>query len=305
MREMNVGLMHVTCLKKAFRMYCSVVCVLVVVVLCASMFLSCGARQPSASQEQLSPTALNEDSRSFYHGNDERYVYAGLPRCSRPLLVLTNSAYRAGYDEERKNPAWVGYRIPGDEKFGNYTRVSWFSVDRRTRARVSYRDYTNSGYTRGHLAPSYAIFTRFGKEAQKETYMMSNICPQYRGFNLGIWKKLELDIARPKGWAEKCKELWILAGPIYDEENNCLPCGVEIPDGYYKIVLDVVEESNEPRVLPFLFPHKKSIKKPLPSFLTNVDTIEQKTGLDFFRHLDDARENNLESKTPQKIWTFN
>jgi len=41
---------------------------------------------------------------------------------------------------------------------------------------------------------------------------------------------------------------------------------------------------------------------PLRSFLVSIDAIEEITGLDFLRELDDATEDAIESVVPEKIW---
>ncbi len=56
-------------------------------------------------------------------------------------------------------------------------------MDTLTIAKVTHNDYTHSGYDRGHMAPNYAIATRYGQEAQKETFLMSNIVPQLGNLN--------------------------------------------------------------------------------------------------------------------------
>ena len=52
-------------------------------------------------------------------------------------------------------------------------------------------DYTRTGYDRGHMAPNYLIATRYGKVAQRETFLMSNIVPQTPELNRGPWRILE------------------------------------------------------------------------------------------------------------------
>ena len=51
-------------------------------------------------------------------------------------------------------------------------------------------------------------------------------------------------------------------------------------------------------------PHKPS-DLPLYKFVVSVDSIEKLTGIDFFPELDDTIENDLESKSDYKGWSFN
>jgi hypothetical protein len=98
-------------------------------------------------------------------------------------------------------------------------------------------------------------------EAIIETYKMSNICPQKAGLNSGRWTELEQTIGQDRrshaSLAGKCKEVWVVTGPIYDADIQKLKSGVEIPDAFFKIVLDVDEETKGVRVISFVMPNEK------------------------------------------------
>ena len=79
---------------------------------------------------------------SAYTGDSVRFVFAGIPKGGEKLRMLENEAYLVAYDEQRDNPAWVGYRLQGKGKFTDYKRHGRFSVDDRTDAKVSHGDYT-------------------------------------------------------------------------------------------------------------------------------------------------------------------
>src|ERR1041385_6747662 len=125
---------------------------------------------------------------------DTRPLYGGLPKITRlspgdTIVVVTNCGYVVGYSEARRNPLWVAYHLrklgaPGT-KAPNPERSNNFLKDTRTAIQVADGDYTNSGYDRGHMAPSYAMGTRFGKAAQDESFLMSNMCPQLHSLNNG------------------------------------------------------------------------------------------------------------------------
>src|SRR5690606_27274146 len=112
---------------------------------------------------------------------DRAHLYAGLPRmedsdglrdAAPPLHP--NPAYLAGYSETLANPLWVAYRVADVNPLpAPAERPDRFEVDVRTVTRVEPDAYTGSGYDRGHLAPNYAIATRYGEDAQRETFWMS------------------------------------------------------------------------------------------------------------------------------------
>lgn len=223
--------------------------------------------------------------------------FKGVPKAKDNLTILKNSCFIVGYSENRKNPDWVCYSI-GKSRQPSAKRPS-FKSDPRTAAQVVTRDYTNSGYDRGHMAPNHAIATRYGIEAQEETFLLSNICPQTPELNRQAWKDLEQLIA--KEYYKEYGRVWIITGPIYDDDKDCLSSGIEIPDAFYKIVVDVDEEAELIRTQAFIFPQRPTTKK-LSKFLTTINDIETKTGIDFFHELSDDYEEQIESKKAKTVW---
>ncbi|MEE9569819.1 MAG: DNA/RNA non-specific endonuclease [Candidatus Binatia bacterium] len=255
------------------------------------LILSCTATSPQPNWADLSST----------------HVFAGEPQ-GQAIQVLKNQRWSLGYDEEKKNPAWSAYAL-GPIAHKKHKRVSRFSVDRRTQSRVKHGDYTNTGYSRGHMAPSYGIYSRLGKDAQKETYLCSNICPQKQKHNGGIWLKLEATVAGDGkgegGWAEKYGKVFVICGPIYDLDSTAtLPAGIAIPDAFYKILVRIEDETIQ--ALAFLIPHAPDQTGgkwgELATYLTSVDDVEAKTSLDFMSDLPDALEAEVERRTAAGIW---
>ena len=127
--------------------------------------------------------------------NNNLPYYAGLP-ASEATAIIENTGFTVGYSELHKTPVWVSYRLFRVDDPVSGERPSRFKVDERTEAKVKHDDYTNSGYDRGHIAPNYAISTRFGRVAQLQTFLMSNICPQLPRLNRQVWKRLEQRVAK-------------------------------------------------------------------------------------------------------------
>ena len=95
-------------------------------------------------------------------------------------------------------------------------------------------------------------------------------------------------------------EVWIITGPIFDENIEKLESGVEIPDSFYKIIID--EKENGPRILAFIIPQEVESSESLDKFLTNVDEIEQLTKLDFMSELEDDLEDKIEAEKAEGVW---
>ncbi|MBP7632715.1 DNA/RNA non-specific endonuclease [Candidatus Ozemobacteraceae bacterium] len=237
-------------------------------------------------------------------------VYAGLPRPAQKdptLSVLRNTGYVAGYSDSRQNPLWVGYSLEGSTKGPAGKRPSKFETDLRTQSKVRHDEFTSTGYDRGHLAPNAGIAARLGFEAQRETFLLSNIVPMEPDLNRRVWQKLER--LESDVWAPRFGKVWILTGPVFDDDRELLGevndrdrsrSRVEIPDAFYKIVID--EDGQEVRALPFLIPQAVRGTEAPRQFLTSIDRIEQLTGLDFLWALNDPHEDAIEKLIPANTW---
>ena len=229
-------------------------------------------------------------------------LYAGGARPvapTTPVRVLANSGYVVGYSDILRDPLWAAYRVwdlpiipdpaPRPEKF---------SVDLRTVARVEPSAYSGSGYDRGHMAPNYAIATRFGSGGQEETFLMSNIVPQKHSMNAGLWKELELRAAT--SYAARFREVWVMAGPVFGNHPQRLRGGVAVPEACWMVMLD--EHEGRVRTLAFVIPQDAPKAATPARYLVSIDHIEAITGLDLFPDLPDAVEAVLESKTAERVW---
>lgn len=229
---------------------------------------------------------------------DRSFLLGGLPTGGNWRL-LENRGYLSAYDEVRRNPAWVAYRLFTVEPGPSPERPSRFLSDRRTRARIEHADYTNSGFDRGHLAPNHAIAMCYGEDAQRETFLLSNIVPQRPELNQQFWRKLEERVFQE--YAFRLEEVWVLTGPVYDEEVERLRSGIEIPDAFFKIILDETPDGHL-RTLAFLVPQEVSGDDRPGRYLVSIDAIEGATGYDFLPAFPDAVEEALESAKASRLW---
>lgn len=226
------------------------------------------------------------------------HLFAGLPQPHGDLRLLTKQAFMVGYDENRRNPAWVAYRIAGPAAHENAERPSTFSVDRQTAARVSHNDYSRSGYDRGHMAPNYVIATRYGRAAQEETFLMSNIVPQDPDLNQGPWRIIEEQMARR---ASAFDVVYVITGPIYDDRPEFLNASqIEIPDAFFKAAVGIRKGSIT--MIAFIAYQDVDRNTRIESLLTSVDAIEALTGYDLFADLPDDQEAILEAAARSRMW---
>jgi endonuclease G len=224
-------------------------------------------------------------------------IYGGTPRFTNELRVLTNQAYVVGYDEARLNPGWAAYRLIK----GGYT-PDWrlrhsYETDFRTQARISPEDYTNTGYLRGQLAPAFSLGYCYGKLAQAETYLMSNVTPQSRTLSDVVLNRLE---KKELEYARRFKELWVITGPFYGKPFERFPNGLEVPKGAFKIM--VAEVDGRPRAQAFLVPQDVTGKEEIAAFLVSVDEVQQATGLEFFPEFPGDLGREIKTAKADQVW---
>ncbi len=227
------------------------------------------------------------------------HAYGGYPVQKDDLTLLENEGYIVGYSETLRNPLWVAYRIFDVSTLDSGSRSS-FRIDHRTEAKVSARAYSGSGYDRGHMAPNYAIATRYGADGQRETFLMSNIIPQRPHVNRHIWKDLEMRVA--KRYGRYFGEVWVITGPVFEEPVKRLSSGVAIPSSYYKIMVD--ETGGKLRAKAFLVAKNCPPYTRIKTQLVSIDDLEVLTGLDFFPGLSEEAQTALETKPATRLWPW-
>ena len=242
-------------------------------------------------------------SAAFDSVSEGRIIFGGMPRARAAgiqFTALRNKAYIVGYSEERRDPLWSAYRVIRVEGEVHEDRPKGnFLTDERTRARVTHNDFTGSGYDRGHMTPNFAIGTRYGPEAQLETFLLSNICPQAPALNQKVWEhleKMEIDYSNQLG------EVWVVDGPVFGDLNggttSKLRSGVSVPSAFYKIVVEA--HAGTPRVFSVIMPQTVKGTESPRQFLTSVGEIEKETGLEFLWTLDAATQKGLK----EKVWAM-
>lgn len=233
--------------------------------------------------------------------------FAGIPTARESSMqtstrIFRNHAYMVGYSDLKGNPLWVVYKLTtSDENAHHLKRPDSFSSDWRNFGLITSSDYTNSGYDRGHMAPNHAIALLYGKEAQQETFLMTNITPQKPSLNQKLWQHLET--IELETFAPKFKELWVYTGPLFDAKTVRLKSShwVEIPDAFYKIYIGI-KGNREIKTLAFIIPQNAKSNERLEKYVVSIDEVEYRSGFDFIHQLDDDIEDRLESTIELQNW---
>ncbi len=216
------------------------------------------------------------------------------------LQVLRNLGYSVGYDNALPSPRWSSYRVfpnPGQAA----DRPSGFRTDTRTSARVSTQEYVRSGYDRGHLAPNYAIAVCHGEEAQKETFLLTNIVPQLHALNAGLWKDLEQRIVRR--YVERYGTVWVQVGPVYAANPAKRIGRLPVPEAFWMVVSEYEAKERGLRAIAYVVPHEEKWRDvELTRYVVSIRKVEELTGLDFFPKLPKAVQDRLESTAAPRAW---
>ena len=245
----------------------------------------------------------------------------------RDTTIVCHTRYVLSHNNDALTPDWVLEHLTAEQISGSNTRPKMkFQHETLVPRGAVDDDYKNSGFDRGHQAPS----GDFNENADwmKESFFLSNIVPQVGiGFNRDIWAKLENHvraIVRARG------ELYVITGPVYPNgsakitisatANRChneivldpparpsicggkgkCEDGVTVPSAMYKIIYD----PNLGRVNAFLMPNinhrdAKNFPDPLDyikKFQVTVQAVENVTNLDFFPALPASRRRPVETQ---------
>lgn len=228
--------------------------------------------------------------------------FAGPPICTGApavgdVQVIDRGSFAVGWSRSLKHPLWVAYHVPAEKAYEAGKRPP-FRADPSAPGSPAASAYKNSGYDRGHMAPNYAIATRFGTEAQKDTFYMSNIVPQRPGLNRGPWREVEHRIADL--WTAKYGEIWVIVGCVPGNPEDRLPSGVDVPTAYWQLI--VARSEDGVRALALYMPQDLPFSAfPMHNIVT-IDELERLTGLDLLSDLPNFLEKPLEAHLPTRLW---
>ena len=270
-----------------------------------------GENRPAKNQE-----GFGEENSSLFFGNPSDAV--------KDIALETNyliekENYTMSYNNETLCPNWVSWHLDNDD-MGDAPRSNKFAPDKElpeewhavTKSDYQYNAY---GFDRGHVCPS--ADRTYSKEANKETFLMTNMVPQSPENNRVVWVALE---KYQREIVDAGKEVYIFAGPagtggigdrgyfdyilLNGAGPDCSDLKINVPAYTWKILLVIPQGENDweridenTQVISVCIPNKKGINSDLSwkKYLCSVDDIERLTGYDFFELLDDSIEEKLES----------
>lgn len=218
-------------------------------------------------------------------------------RTSSGEQILRRTAYTASYNKENRLPDWVAWHLTAAHTTGTYGRkgIKFREDEDVAEPRATDADYYNSGYDRGHMCPSADC--KWSEEAQLESFLFTNACPQVHGLNAGDWNEIEQQC---RCWAKEFGSLYIVSGPVFyrGSHKKIGRNKVVVPEAFFKVVLCM---EGEPKAIGFIYKNVSG-NRPKSSYVNTIDEVERITGLDFFPALPDDVEERVESRTELSDW---
>lgn len=161
-------------------------------------------------------------------------------------------------------------------------------------------DYDDWRYQRGHILGSADRLN--SKEANGQTFYMSNIMPQLKAFNeQGIWWNLESFLRSTYDASTFRDTLYVVKGGTVSAgnytmigSNSQLVC----PKFYYMALLAFNKKYAKTNggyfAIAFWMEHKGNTDEVSSKYVISIDELEKRTGIDFFCNLPDEVENAVE-----------
>ena len=182
---------------------------------------------------------------------------------------------------------------PGELQYPFDTRITdYFPSD----------PFYSSGYDHGHIVPSADRL--YSKEANIQTFLLTNMQPQVNGFNAGVWENMESQL---RDWNKDGfrKKLYICKGGTI-ENTEAIPNafttmartgGNLIIPAYYFMAVLCYTPNDGWKAMGFWVEHKanSASNEALAQYMVNIDELERLTGIDFFCNLPDNLEELVES----------
>lgn len=188
-------------------------------------------------------------------------------------LCRAEQAYLTVYNPHCKIPFYSAELI--DKPAGVHQRGNNFREDQALdpSVRSTLNDYKKTGFDRGHMAPA-ADFS-YSAVAMSESFLLSNMIPQYHNPNAGIWSEAEA-YAREKAMQQPVR---VISGPLFDTlPVQYIGNGVCVPTSTFKIVIEPNGNTTS-----FVVPNIRKIPKEaqLHEFVVPKEEIERRLGVSF------------------------
>ena len=149
--------------------------------------------------------------------------------------IIDKQVFTICYDYHMKGAKYVAYTLDGSlvNKKNIKKRSSFYTEKNLSKKYRSHtKDYTHTGYDRGHLANDASF--DYDKKVVRKTYTMANIIPQAPKVNRKTWikaEKLERKVAVSLGMVKVLNGVVYASNPPRIGKNK-----IAVPQGFWKMI---------------------------------------------------------------------
>lgn len=151
--------------------------------------------------------------------------------------IINKQVFDICYSYKNKGALFVSYELDGKlvNKNNIKKRPSFYNEKNLPlKYRSKSKDYTRTGYDRGHLANDASF--DYDKKTQRKTYTMANIIPQAPNVNRRTWIKAE---RYERSIAVKLGKVNVLNGVIYSENPKRIGKNqIAVPVAFWKMIFN-------------------------------------------------------------------
>ena len=254
-----------------------------------------------------------------------RYEFPHVKGNQSDVIVHSTQNYGMTYalewDHTKRATRWVCWEMNAQNQVERYSRSKlWPNGDPwaydplvpQEEQQATYSELSNSVYPgstksegyyqKGHICASQDRI--YDKEANEQTFYMTNIMPMVANFNGKIWSKLE---AQVRVWGKNSEKLYICKGGTIDKDSYILDytIGNHIVPKYFFMAL-FRETSKGISAIGFWMEHLNEDRSSdkLSKYVKSIDQLEALTGIDFFCNVPDETEEMVESLYKLSDWNL-
>jgi endonuclease G len=210
--------------------------------------------------------------------------------------ILHYTHFSVAMSSSRRLCLWSAVNIDGKEaKSIKGQRPRWrfdsrFDTDQQIRNEC-YGEGSEGKFSRGHMTrredPNWGPM-ELARVANRDTFHVTNACPQIQPFNGGVWLGLE-DYALENAKQDDMR-ISVITGPFFDFEGGDSDpeyFGVRIPIHFWKIIAFIHDQTGKLTATGYRMSQKSFLRGPefvygaYETYQTSIELIERKTGLSF------------------------
>ena len=293
-------------------------------LLAAAMFMvaACGSDDDEQQGGGNSQRVLNVNKN--YDGKQPEVARLEFPRLKGGKSVVivhkTNDSYGLNFctewDYEKMSQRWSCYQMykgyTGNA--GRYEGNPQYPFDEDLQdieaktGLTMYWDqdyFRGSGYDHGHICPS--ADRQYSTAANKQTFYLTNMQPQYPQFNQKLWAKMEDRMRKWIANSPATDTMYVCKGGTIDDEANIIERVKDkliVPKYFYMAILYKNAEGYKAIAFWAENINVDHSGDDLRDYVMSIDRLEEMTGIDFFCNLPDDIENKVEANTYTQSWTW-